>query len=175
MIFKTYHLSRHEVVINTFHNQVGFVPASVLEQLKKYPKVFTISKSAVTISEGLQTPEERNKALETVLLDLRKQNIFEALRGWRDECYDIKEHFSSPALFKMERSATPLFGLRQYGIHINGFVRHSTRGGCLWLQRRSPTKQTYPGSIKTIASAQPCMTKPKVSWTVWLAAALQQG
>ena len=174
MIFKTYHLSHHEVVINTFH-QVGFVPASVLEQLQKYPKVFTISKSAVTISEGLQTPEERNKALETVLLDLRKQNIFEALRGWRDECYDIKEHFSSPALFKMERSATPLFGLRQYGIHINGFVRHSTRGSCLWLQRRSPTKQTYPGSRKNIASAQPCMTKPKVSWTVWLAEALQQG
>ena len=77
MIFKTYHLSHLEVVINTFHNQVGFVPASVLEQLQKYPKVFTISKSAVTISEGLQTPEERNKALETVLLDLRKQNIFE--------------------------------------------------------------------------------------------------
>ena len=148
MIFYTYHLSHLEVVINTFHNQVGFVPASVLEQLQKYPKVFTISKSAVTISEGLQTPEERNKALETVLLDLRKQNIFEALRGWRDECYDIKEHFSSPALFKMERSATPLFGLRQYGIHINGFVRHSTRGSCLWLQRRSPTKQTYPGSIR---------------------------
>jgi len=130
--------------------QVGFVPASVLEQLQKYPKVFTISKSAVTISEGLQTPEERNKALETVLLDLRKQNIFEALRGWRDECYDIKEHFSSPALFKMERSATPLFGLRQYGIHINGFVRHSTRGSCLWLQRRSPTKQTYPGLLDSM-------------------------
>ena len=156
MIFKTYHLSHLEVVINTLHNQVGFVPASVLEQLQKYPKVFTISQSAVTISEELQTPEERNKALENVLLDLRKQNIFEALRGWRDECYDIKEHFSSPALFKMERSATPLFGLRQYGIHINGFVRHSTRGSCLWLQRRSPTKQTYPGSIKNIANAQSC-------------------
>jgi len=130
--------------------QVGFVPAPVVTQLQKYPNVFTVSKAAVTINEVLKSPEERNKALETVLLDLKKQNMFEALRGWRDECYDIKEHFSSTALFKMERSATPLFGLRQYGIHINGFVRHSTRGECLWLQRRSPTKQTYPGLLDSL-------------------------
>ena len=126
-------------------SQVGFVPAQVVTQLQKYPKVFTVSKVAVTINEELKSPGERDKALETVLLDLKEQNLFEALRGWRDECYDIKEHFSSPALFKMERSATPLFGLRQYGIHINGFVRHSTHGDCLWLQRRSASKQTYPG------------------------------
>jgi len=130
--------------------QVGFVPAPVVTQLLQYPEVFTVTKVAVTINEALKSPAERNKALETVLLDLKKQNLFEALRGWRDECYDIKEHFSSPALFKMERSATPLFGLRQYGIHINGFVRHSTRGDCLWLQRRSPTKQTYPGLLDSL-------------------------
>ena len=117
----------------------------MVSQLQKYPKVFTVSKVDVTINEALKSPEERNKAVEMVLLDLKKQNLFEALLGWRDECYDIKEHFSSPALFKMERSATPLFGLRQYGIQINGIVRHSIRGDCLWLQRRSSTKQTYPG------------------------------
>ena len=125
--------------------QVGFVPAQVVAQLQKYPQVFTVRMVDVTINEDLKSAEERNKALEAVLLDLKKQNLFGALRGWRNECYDIKEHFSSPALFKMERSATPLFGLRQYGIHINGFVRHSTRGDCLWLQRRSAIKQTYPG------------------------------
>merc|ERR1712130_373820 len=111
--------------------QVGFVPAQVVAQLQKYPQVFTVRMVDVTINEDLKNAEERNKALEAVLLDL-------------------KEHFSSPALFKMERSATPLFGLRQYGIHINGFVRHSTRGDCLWLQRRSATKQTYPGLLDSL-------------------------
>ena len=135
--------------------QVGFVPAQVVNQLHNYPKVFKVSEFVVTIHEELQNPDERNKALEAVLLDMRNQNLFEALAGWRNECYDIKEHFSSTALFKMERSATPLFGLRQYGIHINGFVRHSTRGNCLWLQRRSPTKQTYPGlQDETCSGAQ---------------------
>ena len=137
----------------------------MVAQLQKYPQVFTVGKVAVTINEELTSPGERDKALETVLLDLKKQNLFEALRGWRDECYDIKEHFSSPALFKMERSATPLFGLRQYGIHINGFVRHSTRGDCLWLQRRSPTKQTYPGlQDETCSSTSATHNIPVYTW-----------
>merc|ERR550532_2405140 len=127
--------------------QVGFVPAQVVAQLQKYPQVFTVGKMAVTINEELTSPGERDKALETVLLDLKKQNLFEALRGWRDECYDIKEHFSSPALFKMERSATPLFGVRQYGVHINGYVNHSSLGLCLWFQKRSLTKPTWPGMM----------------------------
>lgn len=46
---------------------------------------------------------------------------------------------------KMERSATCLFGIRNYGVHINGFVRHPKDGLCVWLQQRSKTKQTWPG------------------------------
>ena len=38
-----------------------------------------------------------------------------------------------------------LFGLHQYGVDINGFVRHPERGFCLWMQKRAKTKQTWPG------------------------------
>ena len=33
----------------------------------------------------------------------------------------------------------------QYGVHIPGYVRHSSLGLCVWFQRRSDTKQTWPG------------------------------
>lgn len=49
------------------------------------------------------------------------------------------------ALLKMDRSATCLFGIRNYGVDINGYVRHPTLGLCIWLQQRSDTKQTWPG------------------------------
>lgn len=49
----------------------------------------------------------------------------------------------------MERSATPLFGVRQFGVHINGLVRHASLGPCLFLQRRSASKQTWPGLLDT--------------------------
>lgn len=45
----------------------------------------------------------------------------------------------------MDRSATCLFGIRNYGVDINGYVRDPQRGLCIWLQQRSDTKQTWPG------------------------------
>lgn len=59
------------------------------------------------------------------------------------QCYDVKA--GSNSLFKMDRSATCLFGIRNYGVDINGYVRHPTLGLCIWLQQRSDTKQTWPG------------------------------
>jgi len=109
--------------------------------------VFTISKKSVTLSDTLTSAQERNEALEKVLLDMREKDLFSALRGWRSECYEIKPQFSAPALFKMERCATPLFGVRQYGVHINGYVQHSSMGMSLWMQRRSSSKQTWPGKL----------------------------
>lgn len=59
--------------------------------------------------------------------------------------YDVKTEFYAESLFKIERSATCLFGIKKYGVDINGYVKHPTRGICLWLQKRSSTKQTWPG------------------------------
>lgn len=47
----------------------------------------------------------------------------------------------------MDRSATCLFGIRNYGVDINGYVKHPDKGLCLWFQKRSATKQTWPGKI----------------------------
>lgn len=45
----------------------------------------------------------------------------------------------------MDRSATCLFGICNYGVDINGYVQHPKLGLCIWLQKRSATKQTWPG------------------------------
>jgi len=127
--------------------QVGLISSSVLSHLINYPDVFTITKERVTLSDTLTSIQERNTALEKVLLDMKSKDMFTALRGWRSECYEIKPQFSAPVLFKMERSATPLFGVRQYGVHITGYVRHSSMGLSIWMQRRSSTKQTWPGKL----------------------------
>jgi isopentenyldiphosphate isomerase len=46
----------------------------------------------------------------------------------------------------MERAAGPLFGIRAYGVHLNGFVRKESRL-FLWIGRRSRNKHTYPGML----------------------------
>ena len=125
--------------------RVGLVAPEVAEQLKKYPDVLTVSKEGVVLSPGLDDPHKRNHGMEKILLDMRDKKIFPTLSGWRNEKYEVKTTFSSKALFEMERSATPLFGIRMYGCHINGYVNHSSLGLCLWTQKRSMTKPTWPG------------------------------
>lgn len=78
--------------------------------------------------------------------ELRSENVFVALKGWRDECYEVRAEFSTESLLKMDRSATCLFGIRNYGVDINGYVMHPTLGLCIWLQLRSATKPTWPGN-----------------------------
>ena len=126
-------------------HQVGLVAPEVAEHLKKYPEVLTVSKEGVVLSPGLDNPQRRNNGLEKILLDMKEKKIFPTLSGWRNEKYEIKTTFSSKLLFEMERAATPLFGIRSYGCHINGYVNHSTLGLCLWTQKRSMTKPTWPG------------------------------
>lgn len=127
--------------------QVGMISPLVLTQIVNYPSMFLVTTDRVVIHDRFSTESERSKALEDVLLDLKKKDVFPQLRGWRKEKYEVRQDSFKPLLFKIERSAAPLFGVRQYGVHINGYVRHSSQGLCLWLQRRSSTKQTWPNMM----------------------------
>ena len=47
-----------------------------------------------------------------------------------------------------------LLGVKQYGVHMNGFVVESDGSMKMWIGRRSLTKQTYPGLLDNTVSAQ---------------------
>jgi len=127
--------------------QVGTISDEVLKVLRGYPDVFLITETMVTFTNKLQGFNQRSQALNNVLLDLCLDPRFPCLKGWRDECYQISQTYGSSPLFQVERSAAPILGIRKYGVQINGYVRDLARGTMLWFQRRSLTKQTYPGLI----------------------------
>jgi hypothetical protein len=37
------------------------------------------------------------------------------------------------------------FGIRKYGSHVNGYVIDDDGTWKMWIGKRSPTKQTFPG------------------------------
>jgi len=127
--------------------QVGMVTEDVCKTLLRYPHVFEVTEVCVKFSPILEGFHQCSQALNDVLLELRTTGEFSGLKGWRDECYEISSNFGAKPFFQIERSAAPIFGIRKYGIQINGYVNHSTQGLCLWFQRRSKTKPTYPGKI----------------------------
>ena len=61
----------------------------------------------------------------------------------------------------MERSATCLFGLRQYGVDINGYVVDENGDISVWMQRRSISKPTWPGKLDNFVSNMDIFCLPR--------------
>ena len=137
--------------------EIGPNMAALLAE--SHADVFAVAPDAVTLAGTLaRAPaEERAQAVDGVLRRLRDGGV---VRGWRDEAYPVAPQGRSwpvprPAL-QMERAAVPLFGVRAYGVHMNGYVRHGDGGLSMWVARRSRTKDTYPGLLdNTVAGGQP--------------------
>lgn len=131
---------------------VGFVRADMAEAIESYADVFEVADRAIVLSSRLRTFEERTAAVAEVLRSISDKGI---MSPWRDEMYAVTPAFGAEALFAMERAAVPLFGVRAYGVHMNGYVRENGRI-LMWIGRRSPNKATYPGLLdNTVAGGLP--------------------
>lgn len=100
----------------------------------------------LTLTAG-STAEERSKAVATTLLAMRQLGHFKVLNKWRDELYAVYGQ-GKELLFNVERSASPLFGVVTYGIHLTAYTRSKDTGEIkIWTPRRARTKQTYGGML----------------------------
>ena len=87
--------------------------------------------------------EDTSKAIEEVLAEARKQDIFAVLRGWRDELYPI---VGVQGGLTMERAGSALFGILTLGVHMTVYT-HTEQGMMIWVPRRAPTKSTYANML----------------------------
>lgn len=143
-------LSRHRRFV-VDGDAVGWVPDGLALRLRDFHGVFSVGDDHVALAGPLRDPDERTAAVEPVLRALRAEGWF---RAWRDEPYPVGPAFGV-RLLQMERAAVPSFGVRAYGIHVNGFVGRGADMK-LWVGRRSRRKPTYPGQLDHIvAGGQP--------------------
>lgn len=132
--------------------RVGRVRHDFVPRLEAFPAVFRVGATSVDLAPDLDGFEARSVAVDGVLRRLADDGL---IPGWRDEAYPVGLSFATPQLFQMERAAVPLFGVRAYGVHLNGFVR---RGGAIdmWIGRRSLDKPVAPGKLdQIVAGGQP--------------------
>jgi 8-oxo-dGTP pyrophosphatase MutT (NUDIX family) len=142
----------HFVPFTVAGARVGWVKPAFAARLRAFPAVFSVSNRAVAITPALADYRSRTDAVDGVLRELARERV---IAGWRDECYAVGTSFHGPHAFAMERAAVPLFGVRAYGVHVNGFVRDKD-GLRMWVGRRAKEKHTYPGQLDNlIAGGQP--------------------
>lgn len=139
------------------HNDIplGYVTPDVFEKIKKSVSAsfFKFDHQTFKFATHLDTFDARTKAVGQLASELKGIDA-EVAHGWRDELYTVYLPRSTP-YFLIERAISSLLGVVTYGVHINGYIPpEKTSDGQMkmWVPRRSPTKQTYPGKLdNTIA------------------------
>ncbi|KAG5134366.1 hypothetical protein JHK82_025554 [Glycine max] len=130
---------------------VGFIHNGFVEHLRDFGDVFVfpIDKNNggpygdfVSLHPTLKTADERTSAVGYVVERLGEEQI----PGIRDELYPVTSSFGAPIFFSLERAAAPYFGIKAYGVHMNGYVEVDGQKH-MWVGKRSDTKQTYPGML----------------------------
>lgn len=67
----------------------------------------------------------------------------------RHEMYPIVTEWGAPALAEIDRIAVPWFGVRGFGVHVNGFVRKAD-GIHMWIAKRAADRLIDPGKLDNI-------------------------
>lgn len=139
------------------NERVGWIKHAFAERLRGFPEVFVVEEDAVHLAPDLDGFWERSRAVEAALRQLQeKDGMFPA---WSGEEYPVSTAFHAKPLMRMERAAIPAFGIRAYGVHVNGYVMGLAGGNedlHLWVARRAKDKPTAPGKLDHIvAGGQP--------------------
>ena len=129
--------------------QVGWIRTTDVPLLTRWPDVFEIDASRVTLAPNFITTDERSAALGVVIGALAADG---RIPGWRDETYAIRNAFDAPPLAYIERAASRFFGTMTYAVHLNGVVEYADGAPQMWIARRSDTKATDPGMLDNVVA-----------------------
>jgi hypothetical protein len=128
--------------------RVGWVEKRFAETLREFADVLVVSAADVSLNPHLADFDARTQAMAKVAHTLYERKL---VPGWHNEDVAVASRFGAAPLFKLERSAAPLFGVTVLGVHVNGTVR-GRDGLKMWIGRRSPNKPSYPGLLDNLCA-----------------------
>ena len=135
----------HPFFIDT--SVLGYIHKDKLNVFKSFESVFLFTefqgREAVTFQSDLNDFDSRSRAVNEVAENWYQSGV---ITSWVDEQYDVSTGFNHPSFFTIERAASPLLGIKKYGIHLNAWVE---KQGTIfiWVARRAKDKFTFPGKL----------------------------
>ena len=133
-------------------DRVGWVRRELAERLIRFDDVFAVEPERVSLLLGLGDFESRSEAMARVLDALVADGTLSQLRG---EDYPVMTSWGQPPLLKIDRAAVEFFGVKSFGLHVNGFVRRAD-GIHLWVGKRATDRKIAPGKLDNlVAGGQP--------------------
>ncbi|CAG8238571.1 unnamed protein product [Penicillium salamii] len=144
--------SKYAFKVNGSDALLGYITQSIVERIQ-WSNSWSINhneQSVTLFTPATATIEDRSMAVEETLKENRKLASVSLLQNWRNETFPVYGP-EGHILLNIERCASALFGIVTYGVQLLCYVRHE-EGLRLWIGKRSPRKQTYPGMLDTTAA-----------------------
>lgn len=143
---------QHYVPFIIDSQQVGWTSKNFVKKLEPFSDVFNVNDDELQISKNLDTFEKRNHEVALVLKELHQVGIIDT---WVDELYAVNQHYEEKPKMLMERAAVSYFGIRGYGVHVNGLVK-TAKGVSIWIAKRAMDKPFWSGKLdQMVAGGQP--------------------
>lgn len=132
--------------------ELGQVHRASLERLSDFPDLVSVGNASVTLASSATDFWSRSAALDRLADRLVETgDILEK----HNELYPIASSFHATPVCAVDRKLVPLFGIKAYGVHVNGVVRTSA-GIELWVGKRAADKAVAPGKLDNlVAGGQP--------------------
>ncbi len=131
---------------------VGHVRHDLAEALSGHAAV-SVETAGIRLDDQLDDFGSRSRVLGELASTLSAEGLVPKLRG---EMYPVKTGFEAVALAEIDRAAVPGFGLRAYGVHLNGYVRTDDGDIHMWVARRASDRMICPGMLDNmVAGGQP--------------------
>jgi 8-oxo-dGTP pyrophosphatase MutT (NUDIX family) len=127
--------------------RIGWLRHDNAELLRRFPAVFAVADDAVTLTPGggfAALSETVDGVIETLVAEGR-------IDKWRHEDFAVAPRWGEAPLFKLDRGAVGFFGIRAYGVHLNG-VRHDADALKLWIGRRAADKKVAPNKLDNMVA-----------------------
>jgi len=127
--------------------RIGWVRHDNVETLRRFPAVFAVSGGAVAITAGGgfdALSVEIDRVIEALVAEGR-------IDKWRHEDFAVVPRWGQQPLFKLDRGAVSFFGVRAYGVHLNG-LRRDPAGPTLWIGRRASDKRVAPNKLDNMVA-----------------------
>jgi 8-oxo-dGTP pyrophosphatase MutT (NUDIX family) len=127
--------------------RLGLIRKKNAEALRRFPSAYEVT------AEGVRLVVDGDfDALSAVIEETTEHLVAEGLVAkWRNEFFAAAPRWGAPAHFKIDRGAVPFFGIRAYGVHLNGYIREGATLK-LWIGRRSPKKAVAPGKLDNLVA-----------------------
>ena len=128
---------------------IGHVGHALAEILVDRDDVFEAVGAGLRLRECLDTYYCRSAAVADLVGEL---SMAGHIPGLRDELYPVATSYEHAPLFAIDRGAVPPFGIRAYGVHVNGYKRDADGAIQMWIGRRGGGQVLCPGMLDNMVA-----------------------